>query len=73
MSTGMMTEQGSCDEAGATWSMTGQADDPSTGGRVTKRSVVTVKDADHHSVEMFFTGPDGRELKAMQIDYTRAD
>jgi hypothetical protein len=37
-----------------------------------KRSVITLKDKDHHSMEMFFTGPDGKETKNMEIQYVRA-
>jgi hypothetical protein len=41
-------------------------------GQSTKmREVLTVKDADHGTFEMFSTGPDGKEAKTMQIDYTR--
>ena len=35
------------------------------------REVVTLTDADHSTFEMFVPGPDGKETKAMQIDYTR--
>ena len=35
------------------------------------REVVTLTDDDHASFEMFVPGPDGKEMKAMQIDYTR--
>jgi len=35
------------------------------------RQVATMKDADHATFEMFATGPDGKEAKSMQIDYTR--
>jgi hypothetical protein len=35
------------------------------------REVVTLKDADHSTFEMFVTGADGKEKKTMQIDYTR--
>lgn len=41
------------------------------GQRTKMRQLVTVVDADHGRVEMFTTGPDGKEAKAMQIDHTR--
>ncbi len=71
-SAGMMTETGDCDAAGKVWTMSGEADDPTSGKKVTKKSVITVHDADHHTLEMFFTGPDGSEMKGMEIQYVRA-
>ncbi len=42
------------------------------GGQKSKmREVITSKDADHALFEMYATGPDGKEAKMMQIDYTR--
>ncbi|MCK6448644.1 MAG: DUF1579 domain-containing protein [Planctomycetes bacterium] len=41
------------------------------GQRIKMREVVTFKDADHATFEMFVPGPDGKEMKSMQIDYTR--
>ena len=72
MSTGMSTDCGACDSGGQVWTMEGDMQDPASGAIMTKRSVVTVHDTDHHTMEMFFSGPDGHEFKAMQIDYTRA-
>jgi hypothetical protein len=42
------------------------------GGTMAKRSVITLRDDDHHSIESFFTRQ-GREFKAMEIQYTRAE
>jgi Protein of unknown function (DUF1579) len=41
------------------------------GQRAKMRQVATSKDADHATFEMYTTGPDGKEAKMMQIDYTR--
>ena len=41
-------------------------------GMMQKRSVITMIDDDHNSIEMYFTGPDGQEMKAMEIQYARA-
>lgn len=71
MSTGMMTEAGDCDESGTVWTMTGQAEFPTPGTIMTKRSVITVHDKNRHTLEMYFAGPDGNEFKAMEIEYTR--
>jgi hypothetical protein len=69
MSTAIMGESGQCD--GRVWTMTGEGDDPSTGKKVAKRSVIRLQDRDRHSMEMYYTGPDGTEAKAMEIQYTR--
>lgn len=41
------------------------------GQRMKMREVLTLKDADHATFEMFVTGADGKEMKTMQMDYTR--
>jgi hypothetical protein len=51
--------------------MIGEMVDPQSGGSLRKRSVITLKDNDHHQLEMFFKGPDGKESKAMEIRYAR--
>ncbi|MBT8485686.1 MAG: DUF1579 domain-containing protein [Phycisphaerae bacterium] len=68
----MQHERGQVDGAGKVWTMTGTMPNPQTGGTMTKKSVITLKDRDHHSLEMYFDGPDGNEFKAMEIQYTRA-
>ncbi|MCZ6836053.1 MAG: DUF1579 family protein [Planctomycetota bacterium] len=69
-STIMQTEQGDLD--GDTWTMLGEMPDQMKGGTVSKKSVITLIDNDHHSMEMYFPGPDGNECKGMEIQYTRA-
>jgi hypothetical protein len=69
-STIMQNESGSVDDSGRVWTMIGEIPDGS-GGKTTKRSVITVQDDDHHSMEMYFD-KDGQELKGMEIRYTRA-
>lgn len=71
-STMMQTERGGVDESGKVWTMVGTMKDPQTGADLTKRSVITLEDDDHHSMEMYFDTPDG-EMKAMAIAYTRVD
>ena len=46
MSTGMMTESGDYDEASRTWVMTGEAEYPTPGAKMVKKSVITVQDRD---------------------------
>jgi len=67
----MQTEKGSVDGSGKVWTMIGQMTDPQSGGTMRKRSVITLKDNDRHSMEMFFTGADGKESKCMEIQYQR--
>lgn len=71
-STAVQFEHGQVDGTGKVWSMASKMTCPTTRQPVQKRSVVTLQDADHHTMEMFFTGPDGSEMKGMEINYTRA-
>ena len=71
-STMMQTEQGQVNDAGNEWTMTGSMTCPATGDHMHKRSVIKLIDNDHHSMETFFTGADGQEMKAMEIQYVRA-
>ncbi len=68
-STMMQTETGTRD--GDTWTMTGTITNPQTGQPMTKRTVITLTDADHHTMETYFSGPDGNEFKSMEIRYAR--
>ena len=69
-STVLQLEYGQVDESGKVWTMTGEMTDPGSGEPITKRSVITLLDDDHHKMEMYFGGPDG-ESKGMEIDYER--
>ncbi len=69
--TAMQTETGDVDTAGKVWTMVGEMIDPQSGRPMKKRSVIALKDNDHHSMEMFFTTPDGTEAKGMEIQYVR--
>lgn len=70
MSTGMMTQTGKAD-AGNSMSYTGSMADPMTGKVQTYNTKVTVTDNDHHTMEMWGPGPDGKNMKMMEIVYTR--
>lgn len=69
-STLMQTEMGDVDDAGKVWTMAGEMPNPQTGGMMKKRSVITLQDNDHNSMEMFFDTGEG-ECKVMEIAYTR--
>ena len=66
----MQTESGTLDASGRVWTMTGELPNPSTGDTMTKRTVITLVDDDHHMMETYFGGPQG-ESKAMEITYER--
>ncbi len=41
------------------------------GQRIKDRHVTRIKDNDHHTFEMYHTGPDGNEMLVGEISYTR--
>ena len=70
-STMMQFETGSVDSAGKNWEIHGEMSMPGTDVKMKKRSVIRLQDNDRHSMEMYFTGADGKEQKNMEIHYTR--
>ena len=69
-STIMQYESGELDESGKVWTMVGEMPNPQSGGTMKKRSVITLEDDDHHTMEMYFDTGDG-EVKSMEINYER--
>lgn len=69
--TGCMTEEGTCDAAGKVMTTSGENFDPMVGSMQKSRSVATIVDANTRKLEMFGPGPDGKEVKKMEITYTR--
>jgi len=69
-STVMQVDRGEVDGAGRVWTMVGQMTNPQSGEPLTKRSIITLVDEDHHRMEMFFDTPSG-EARAMEISYAR--
>lgn len=73
MSTGIMVSDGEYDPATRTYTFRGQMADPTKqGAMVPIRETIRIVDADHHVMEMF-EPHDGKEVRTMQIEYTRAD
>ncbi len=68
----MQLERGQVDGPGKVWTMEGVVTNPQTGKPMKKRSVITLKDDDHHTLEMLLEGPDGSSHRSMHIEYTRA-
>ncbi len=67
----MQSDKGQVDAAGKVWTMQGAFANPETGQPMNKRTVITLKDKDHHTMEMYFQTPQG-EFKTMEIQYSRA-
>ena len=68
----IQTETGTVDSADKVWTMTSEFQNPRDGKTIKKRSVISLVDHDHHSMESYMTGADGREFKTMEIQYVRA-
>ena len=72
MSTGTMVTEGEYDPATKTYTFRGQMADPMKDGAMIRiRETIRIVDADHHVMEMF-EPRDGKEVRTMQIEYTRA-
>lgn len=69
MGTGMMTATGTYDAGSKTITETGTYTDPS--GEKEFRGVTTLKDADNYSYELFVPGPEGKEFRMLDLQYTR--
>ena len=72
MSTGIMVSEGDADSSNKVITYKGECPCPEEGGKMkTIKQVLTIRDDDHYSFEMFTTDKDGKELRSMKIDYTR--
>ena len=69
LSTGMMLSTGTM--TGNVMKETSTMSDPTTGKATKATTKVTVADNDHHTMEMWAAGPDGKTYKMMEIVYTR--
>jgi hypothetical protein len=72
MSTGIMVATGATADSGRSWKFAATMSDPMTGKDGPVEQKVTVADHDHHSMEMWTPGPDGKMFKMMEIAYTRS-
>jgi Protein of unknown function (DUF1579) len=71
MSTAPMTSTGTVSADGKTWDFIATMSDPMTGKDSQSKEKITVHSADHHTMEMWGPGPDGKDFKMMEIQYTR--
>jgi hypothetical protein len=73
MSTALTVAEGTADAGGKVITSSGECPCPAEGGKIKPfRQVLTIKDADHHEMDMYSAGPDGKEFRGMHIAYTRA-
>jgi hypothetical protein len=70
MSTGMMTSEGTCDEKNAC-TFTGSWNDPITKGPYKVRMTTRWTSPTTEVFEMYGPGKDGKEMKMMEITYTK--
>ena len=70
MSTGLMVSEGTCDDAGAC-TFTGSWNDPVSKGKVNARMTTRWTSPNVELFEMYTPGPDGKEMKMMEITYTK--
>jgi hypothetical protein len=71
MSTCMMHSTGTWDAASKAYNFNSEMPDPMTGKMVKVREVVTVTDNNHHTHQMYAPDKSGKEMKCMEIKYTR--
>jgi hypothetical protein len=71
MSTGIMVNEGTCDLQKKTCTFTGSWNDPIKKGPVTARMTTRWTSPTTEVFEMYGPGKDGKEMKMMEITYTR--
>ena len=69
--TGMMWMTAAPDKTGKTMAGSARIWDPMTQKPATVESKMTVIDNDHHNFELWGKAPNGRQIKLMEIQYTR--
>ena len=71
MGSGIMTMDGTWDDASRSINFSGLSTDPMTGKEVPVREVFTIVDDNHQHMEMFMNDMSGKEFKTMDIIFTR--
>ena len=69
--TGVLYTEGTASADGKTITNVGIRTDPMTGETNKLRTVTTIGDRDHYTVEWFLTGKDGKEEKTVTMIHTR--
>lgn len=71
MSTGWMSSTGTASADGKTFTFTGDMSDTMTNRVLPNKQVVTCADDNHMRFELWAPGPDGKDMKWIEIEYTR--
>jgi hypothetical protein len=71
MSTGLMVSEGTCDASGKNCTFTGSWNDPIKKGPLKSRMTLRKPTPTTEIFEMYGPGKDGKEMKMMEITYTR--
>jgi hypothetical protein len=71
MGTMIMTSTGTADASGKKFTFLSTMDDVVMKKTTKVKGVLTVADDDHHTYEMWATGPDGKMFKSLEVQYTR--
>ena len=71
MGSGIMYTEGAWGNAGKSLVMKGKMTDPLTGKGTDVKEVMKFMDDNNQTMEMYVAGPDGKEMKTMEIKFTR--
>ena len=71
MGSGIMYTEGTWDNASKSLVMKGKMTDPLTGKDTDVKEVMKFIDDNNQTMEMYVPGPDGKEMKTMEIKFTR--
>jgi Protein of unknown function (DUF1579) len=71
MDTGVLHTEGAISDDEKVITNVGERTDPMTGKSGRLRTVTTITDKDHYTVEWFLTGTDGKEQKTVTLIHTR--
>jgi hypothetical protein len=69
--TGISQSSGTADKTGKTLTFQREDYDPLSKQKMKGRDVIRILDADKHVMEMYKVGPDGKEIKVMELVITR--
>lgn len=72
MGTGLMVSYGTCDPSGKTWTYEGEFADPVMKKTNTYKQEIKIINDSSFSFTMFGPGPDGKEMKIMELAYERS-
>jgi hypothetical protein len=71
MDTGVLHTEGSISDDGKTITNVGERTDPMTGKAGKLRTVTTIIDPDHYTLEWFQIGADGKDQRVVTLSHTR--